>query len=121
MGQMLKPIFLKVPSPMNETEFNKILQERLDKTRETLKSKGSEYAHGDRLSNFKVGAVLMGKTPEGVLSGLIVKHIVALYDFVNELERGSVRSYDYWDEKIGDIIAYMILLDALIQERNAHE
>lgn len=102
---------------MDKTRFDQILDVRLKKARATLGAKGQEYAHGDRLSNFKALAALTGRSPEDALMGLVGKHIVALYDFVNEVNGGKVRSYPFWDEKVGDIIAYMILLDALILER----
>jgi hypothetical protein len=103
---------------MNTEQFSDIVKKRLSSIETTLCMKAKEYAHGDRLSNFKDAAVLLKSTPEKALAGLVIKHIVALYDFINELEKGSHRPYDYWDEKIGDIMAYMCLLDALIQERN---
>lgn len=102
---------------MKTDQFNDIVQTRLAKTMDTLCKKAGEYAHGDRLSNFKDAAVLLKSTPEKALGGLVIKHIVALYDFINELEQGNVREYAYWDEKIGDIQAYLCLLDAMLQER----
>ncbi len=102
---------------MRTEEFGKIVRERLKKTEDTLILKAAEYARGDRLSNFKQIAHLLGVTPEKALVGLVAKHIVALVDFVNDIDKGVVQEYPKWDEKIGDINAYMILLDAMIQER----
>ena len=102
---------------MKTKDFNKVVQQRLKKTNDTLFFKANEYARGDRLSNFKQIAHLLGVTPEKALVGLVAKHIVALVDFVNDIDDGKVQSYDRWDEKIGDIICYSILLDAMIQER----
>ena len=102
---------------METEKFGKIVKERLKKTENTLIIKASEYARGDRLSNFKQIAHLLGITPEKALIGLVAKHIVALVDFVNDLDKDVHQPYPRWDEKIGDINAYMILLDAMIQER----
>jgi len=102
---------------MNTEKFNKIVQDRIDKITMVLTAKADEYARGDRLSNFKAVAALTGCTPEKALGGLVAKHIVALYDFINDLDSDQLQVYTRWDEKIGDIINYMILLDALIQER----
>ena len=63
-------------------------------------------------------AHLQGVTPEHALMGLVGKHIVALYDFVNDIDKGIVQIYPRWDKKIGDIMAYMPLLEALIIERD---
>lgn len=102
---------------MDNELFGTIVGNRVQKIKDTLCAKAAEYAHGDRLSNFRVAATLQGCTPEKALGGLVAKHIVALYDFINELESGNVREYAFWDEKIGDIQAYMCLLDALVIER----
>ena len=101
-----------------ETEkFNEIVQSRLKKVEKTLTAKADEYARGDRLSNFKQIAHLLHITPEKALIGLVSKHIVALVDFVNDIDNNVIQPYLKWDEKIGDINAYMILLDAIVQER----
>ena len=102
---------------MDNKHFQDIVQKRLDKTKATLSAKADEYARGDRLSNFKQIAHLLNVTPEKALMGLVAKHIVALVDFVNDIDKGVVQPYPRWDEKIGDINAYMILLDAIVQER----
>ena len=102
---------------MNNQQFKRVIKQRTEKTRNTLISKADEYARGDRLSNFKQIAHLLNTTPEGALMGLVAKHIVALADFVNDIDRGVIQPYPRWDEKIGDIITYMHLLDAIIIER----
>lgn len=102
---------------MNSETFNKIVKQRLENVQQTLCAKADEYAHGDRLSNFHTAAALLKVTPETALGGLMVKHIVALYDFIREVEAGKCRDYPYWHEKIGDIQAYLCLLDAMVQER----
>jgi len=102
---------------MTHEQFATILNERLARIKETLCSKADEYARGDRLSNFKKIAAFRSKSPEEVLFGLVAKHIAALDDFVQDIEQGKVQSLARWDEKIGDIIAYMVLLDAMVQER----
>jgi hypothetical protein len=93
--------------------FNIVVENRLRKTKDTLIAKADEYARGDRLSNFKQIAHLSGCTQEKALSGLVAKHIVAMYDFINDLDKGVEQPYCRWDEKIGDIITYMCLLDAM--------
>jgi hypothetical protein len=104
---------------METKEFNQIVESRLAATKHTLLAKADEYARGDRLSNFKVAGALQGCTPEKALGGLVAKHIVALYDFINDIDRGIVQPSERWNEKIGDIMAYMCLLDALVKERES--
>lgn len=98
---------------METEKFDAVVRNRLNATINTLTAKADEYARGDRLSNFKQIAALSGCTQEKALSGLVAKHIVALYDFINDLDKGVNQPYARWDEKIGDIIAYMCLLDAM--------
>ena len=95
-----------------------VLKNRLYRIEKILGVKASEYVKdSDRLSNFKRAAALQSCTPEKALSGFVSKHIVALYDFIEDLERGDFRPVEQWDEKIGDIINYMVLLEALVIER----
>lgn len=101
---------------MNNEQFNAIVDRRIEKIKQVLCSKAEEYARGDRLSNFKQGAALTNEKPIEVLAGLMVKHEVAFHNFVNDWRDNSVQQYDRWDEKIGDIINYLILADAIIRE-----
>ena len=102
---------------MNNEQFNAIVELRIEKIKSVLCAKADEYARGDRLSNFKQGASLTGELPIEVLAGLVVKHEVAFHNFVNDwADRQFVQHYERWDEKIGDIINYLILADAIIRE-----
>jgi hypothetical protein len=105
---------------MNTPEFNQCVEEQLQRVYATLVQKASEYAHGDRLSNFKRPADMMRMTPEKVLIGYWMKHITSLMDFVDELDKGVLRSEDIWTEKITDAQAYLCLLRAFIRERHVN-
>jgi hypothetical protein len=94
-----------------------VVKNRLFETERVLGAKADEYARGDRLSNFKKAADLLGCTPERALLGFAMKHIVALADFVADLEAGKNQPMSRWTEKTGDIINYMILLEALLVDR----
>lgn len=102
---------------MNDCDFENILEGRIVKIRSILKAKATEYARGDRLSNFKKAAALENCTPETALVGMMTKHIIALYDFVQDLEADHIASIAQWDEKIGDTINYLILLEGLVRDR----
>lgn len=106
---------------MEAEEFEGITNDVLGRISETLTSKAGEYARGDRLSNFKQIAHLLGVTPEKALIGLVTKHYVALVDFVNDLDSGKNQSMGRWDEKTHDIMAYMVLMKALNIERERNE
>ncbi len=102
---------------MTNQEFEYVFNKRIEKCKKTLVEKAKEYARGDRLSNFKKASGAMGCCPESSLVGMWMKHIISIIDLVQDIENGRVADYNLWDEKIGDAINYLILLDALITER----
>jgi len=100
---------------MKTAEFDVILQARLQKIREILGNKAEEYAlNGDRLHNFKVAARMKGETPAKDLWGMAAKHLVSVEDLV---EGRLFASEKMVDEKIGDFINYLILLEAVFKEK----
>lgn len=101
---------------MTHAVFNTLLRFRIEKIRATLSSKGKEYASdADRLHNFKadVGGLEENETPAQVLWGYLRKHLQSVYDIVS-----STRTPDaaVIDEKVGDAINYLILLEAVLLE-----
>lgn len=103
---------------MTLDEFDVVVERRVALIRETLLVKGREYARdGDRLSNFKNGAALLRCSPERALLGYVAKQAVSVVDYVRDLETGVARTPEEWDEKIGDCINYLILLEAVLEER----
>ncbi len=106
---------------MTPEQFDKILSRRLDLTRTVLGSKAKEYAAGeDRLHNFHAAGRLLGTAPEAALLGFLTKHLVSVVDLVKALP-GVVPPRAYVDEKVGDCINYLILLEALLSERRQPE
>lgn len=100
---------------MDTKEFNEVLERRITTLRSTLQSKGEEYTvANDRLQNFKDAAAFLHISPEQALWGFVTKHIVALNDF---LSCPGTMTRKEFEDKAGDIIAYMVLLDGLITER----
>ena len=102
---------------MTDEQFQEIVDQLIDRVRQTLHAKGKEYARDDRLSNFKKSAHLQGITPEQALAGMLAKHIVSIYDLVADLNRDERIPMVRWHEKITDAISYLILLEACLYER----
>ena len=98
---------------MTATEFERIFEEQVERSRIMLVNKASEYATEDRLHNFKVAAALEGKTPEQALAGMMAKHTVSVYDMA---ESGLAYPIELWQEKITDHINYLFLLNAIVRE-----
>ena len=98
---------------MRQEEFDFIVKERIEKIVSVLQKKGAEYAtYEDRLHNFKRAANLMRCTPAEALLGMYAKQIVSVIDLVKQ----GIREKEVIDEKIGDSINYLILLEAILKE-----
>ena len=104
---------------MTSEKFDEIVESRLEKCRGVLAKKGVEYSQdSDRLSNFKRAADFECEEPEMALRGMLTKHIVSVYDMVDNIEFDDVLPpKELLSEKITDCINYLMLLEALIEER----
>jgi hypothetical protein len=96
---------------MLKKDFDILVNKRLTECKKVLISKASDYASDDdRLANFKRGAALVNLTPKQYAQALVTKHIVAIADKVISDE---VMTPAFVTEKMGDVINYMLLLEAL--------
>jgi hypothetical protein len=103
---------------MKTPEFEKVVTERVDKIQKTLVEKAKEYVRGeDRLHNFNVGARVANTTREKVLWGFALKHYISFLDMLNDIEEGNLPKEEYVDEKIGDLINYLVLTEASIKDK----
>jgi hypothetical protein len=100
---------------MTPKEFDKLTTARIEKIKEILLHKSIEYSHnGDRLWNFKLASNMNSNTPEEALWGMAMKHLVSVDDLVKKRLKSTVPMID---EKIGDLINYLILLEAILKEK----
>lgn len=103
---------------MNDETFKKVVQNRIELIEAVLTSKGKEYGREDRLHQFKVAAVDLECSPERALQGMAIKHDISVRCMIKDINyHGAVFTEDYINEKIGDAINYLILLEALMRER----
>jgi hypothetical protein len=101
---------------MKIDEFNAVVESRIEKTRNLLIKKGVEYAgDGDRLYNFKRAAEILRTTPELALWGMFAKHLVSVIDMVEGRHQVTDKMID---EKIGDMITYLHILEAYFKEKS---
>ena len=100
-------------------QFEEVMETRLDKIAEVLSAKRKEYAtEKSRYHNFEVAARKMGCTPEQALMGIKVKHDVSVDDLVEWAATGDTRlTVELIDEKIGDSVNYLILLEGMLKRR----
>jgi hypothetical protein len=102
---------------MNDKDFRDVARRRLIHCEYVLIDKAKEYARDDdRLHNFKRASEISSQSPEMCCFGMFLKHVVSIEDMVKDLPNLPDRKTI--DEKIGDAINYLILLEALIAERN---
>lgn len=98
---------------MKAEEFQDLLHRRIELTKSVLSVKASEYASAaDRFHNFKKAAAFTGETPAQVCIGFMMKHLVSVLDLVE----ATNPSPEVIDEKIGDSINYLILLEGILKE-----
>jgi len=98
--------------------FDKVVEERLEKTKHLMLVKSKEYVRDDNpFHNFDRGAEYTGETPEDYLYGLMTKHLVSIKDMVDDLYEGKEPSVIHVEEKIGDALLYVMLLEGLFKRR----
>lgn len=103
---------------ITEEHFDDLVEQRCSKIGKTLIEKGKEYRRNhDPLHNFRVAAKVGNTTEEKALWGFAVKHYVSFLDILNDIERGLLPTEETVDEKIGDLINYLILVEASIKEK----
>jgi hypothetical protein len=114
---------------VNSQKFNEILDNRIKLMQSVLASKEKEYAeNNDRLHNFNRAASMLGVSRESALIGMWTKHIISILDIVNKFDvirlvpkekRKTIHnlpSVAMIEEKIGDAINYLVLLEAMMKE-----
>lgn len=99
-------------------EFDLLLEERIAKMRAVLKGKAAEYASPkDRLYNFKrASEYRIGSSAASALLGMLVKHWVSIETIVVD-DQHAMLDLPTVNEKIGDAVNYLVLLEAVLIER----
>jgi hypothetical protein len=98
---------------MTNKEFNIILNQRIASIKKTLSAKGNEYGSTDRLHTFKIAARIDDETPLQSAWGMFKKHLVSIMDIKDGLQKPTPEMVE---EKFGDAINYLILMEAIIKE-----
>jgi len=103
----------------NLINFNDVLDQRCERMKKVLAKKAEEYANGEsRYHNFEQAARKRNTSPEDALMGMKIKHDVAVDDLVQWAEEGSPKLTEAMiDEKIGDSINYLVLLEGMLLNR----
>ena len=59
---------------------------------------------------------MLGGSREKALIGMLAKHLVSVLDMVDSFGKEDLPTTSFIDEKIGDSINYLILLEAMLKE-----
>lgn len=103
----------QVDKELMELHFPEIIEERIKKIQESLANKAKEYAtDGQSFYNFDRAAKINRTSAKKALWGMATKHLVSVIDMV---EQDKSFGKAYVDEKIGDMINYLILLEGLLK------
>jgi hypothetical protein len=105
---------------MNTLEFDEVVEFRIQQIKEILQKKALEYASpiGDRLHNFNRAAQVTGKRREECLWGMAMKHFISIMDMIDKPETPTLYMVE---EKLGDAINYLILLEASYKNKIKNE
>ena len=97
---------------MSDNEiYHHVLARRLERIKEVMSEKNAEYStDASPYHNFDKAADMGRTTPEQALWGMMLKHLVSVHDII---EGGKSTPY-LIDEKIGDCINYLILLEGIL-------
>lgn len=121
---------------MTHGEFAKIIERRLYLIDSTMLKKQKEYTRdGSAFHNFEEAGKEFNCTPAESLMGMMAKHYVSLKDILKDLSEmkngilvltdskkiGVDITHDYIEEKIGDLINYLILLEGILKEKTDGE
>ena len=102
---------------MTKEDFSRRVEKRIDLVRQTLLTKHKEYAKDDNVfRNFDEaagGLSLHGSSAE-VLWSYMTKHLVSIKDIVADKKPADPAIVS---EKIGDVINYLILLEAMLNQQ----
>lgn len=109
---------------MKPERFEQILERRKQLMTDVLSSKAKEYdcqVCRYRLQNFYDASLLLypveqeGDRGARSLAALsfMTKHVVSVFQMVKS---GSGYTREQWDEKLGDLINYVVLLEATLED-----
>ena len=104
---------------MYQNDFNIVIEQQIDRSRDMLINKNAHYNAGDdKLASFKRAAAAKETTSQNALAGMMVKHTTSVYDLCN-IEDVTETPLAVWNEKITDHINYLLLLRAVVEEAHS--
>ena len=107
---------------MNVKDFEKVIENIQNRIYNTIIIKAREYSRNeDRLHNFNIGADISKQSRERVLDGFLLKHYISYRDMLNDIDNNKLQSVEYLEEKIGDMLVYLMLFEASVKDKISKE
>ncbi len=104
----------------DEAAFEAEIETTLRSLRTLLIEKGKEYRRNNNpFHNFERGAELSGRSPEEVLQGFLLKHLISAEDIRNDSKMGVFPKIEKIHEKYNDILVYFLIEKAMIMKKLA--
>ena len=102
---------------MKAAKFNQIVESRLKKVRKILENRAKDYGkNDDRLYTFNEGARYSNWTPAQTLDGMLLKHVISYKEILADINAGRTVTRKRFEEKMGDLINYYIIQEAVMLE-----
>jgi hypothetical protein len=106
---------------MERNRFNEVVEKRIKLITDVLAKKGKEYS-GDKdvFHNFKnATGISFHEAPEKVAWEFMTKHLMSIKDMLDKVEQNPSQepTQELIEEKIGDAINYLILIEGMLKER----
>ena len=107
---------------MNRTDFNQVVNNRLNLIEKVLANKGKEYAGDENVfHNFESAiGISFAECREKVAWEFMTKHLQSIKDLIEGACSNGPTQYPavpIIEEKIGDAINYLILIEGMLKER----
>jgi hypothetical protein len=109
---------------MKTTDFmENVVKPRLSLCADLLsKTKDAEYTrNGDKFHNFKRTAQVRDISVIEAWDGNQNKHLTSFLDMIDDVKKGNLPSKKLLDEKLTDMINYILIFEGLITELRREE
>ena len=98
-----------------EQIFEEQILSTIEELKELLIVKGKEYRRNNNpYHNFDVGAKMTGQTPERILNGFLLKHLISYNGMLNDLDKGIKPKEKTVSEKLNDILVYFLIQKTML-------
>ncbi len=99
---------------MTKARQEEFLTELTQKMRETMLTKGDDYAQADRLSNFKLAGYICGLLPEQQCLSLIAVKVARLGTL---LSSGKPPEHESIQDTVLDLVNYGALMAMILEDK----